>query len=979
MSAPSFTVHLTESSATRMDPCPVFAYVGGGRQSFPLSSNYSPNNHGTTWTAEANNEYSLDQTLESYSLQQSGTARNIYVRTGAEFVAAPDLFFAEGTVGALSQGEWGRSGGKLYVRMPDDSNPADGGIYALTGYWDTSDPGDGKDYSYSFIEWQVILANGATWPTQFRYITDPRTGEQIDLSGTTDTANANRPNGMNMGWVLPAGTHTIRCKWTNANGETTTVDTQVTIAADTRTEYVVNSEDPGADYSSISQALSERSATNNTRLTVEGGHAENIGTGGWFDAITASNFVVAWDGLGARPAFTYNGSPAGSGGAVWGTSGEHTVFYGLDFYVGTGGVLLDPNTQNIRLASSNGTNAAFVSMYADRVNKGFNNNNSGLLLQSNTIDETTFSYSFISDGNTGGQYNGVLLGNDFGPSYDESVVRLSSDENYINLCWNTITESLGKTLKSTLRLANGGYYNGYGNKLVNGKAFFGRVNPQEAKGCSSVRFEANLCGQSEWIRFLDDALGVVAVNNVVDDQTADSDQFVTGADGFQKRCLAAHNTAVRCRQYVGWGGADDNGINEGNRIAANLCKLNTAAPRGRGVQFSLTDTYVNNVYDDDSSFTDVFAREFENGSVVDEMSDTAALNAKAWASGNQLASFTLDSEYLPSTDLSVTTEDGVIYDYYGVERDAISYAGAVASAPSDGDSSTSSSQSSSSSSSSSTSPDSSSSISTSAGPDTETGLLYRWRLDNDLTEEVAGNSLTEVSGTITFSNSALPFSGTATTHNAVLDSGDAAQSASRCLGITAEFTYAAWIKTTSGNFNPLAHADVTSENNGVSARVVDGVGLRVQTFDSSYNLSGSTVVNDGSWHHVAWTFDGTDSSGLRLYVDGVLDAEGDGAVSINNADGTFSIGGGKAVELDDIRIYNVALTPDDIGTLYGLTDDPEEESSSSYSSASSSSSSSSTSTSSSSSMSSQSSQSSSSESEPIDTTMARTGLPRHGI
>ncbi len=65
-------------------------------------------------------------------------------------------------------------------------------------------------------------------------------------------------------------------------------------------------------------------------------------------------------------------------------------------------------------------------------------------------------------------------------------------------------------------------------------------------------------------------------------------------------------------------------------------------------------------------------------------------------------------------------------------------------------------------------------------------------------------------------------------------------------------------------------------------------------------VRGSTGVNDGQWHHVTATYDGSlSASGVKLYVDGVLDT----MVVIDNNLGTnslrtsdlFTIGQGQAM------------------------------------------------------------------------------------
>ncbi len=82
---------------------------------------------------------------------------------------------------------------------------------------------------------------------------------------------------------------------------------------------------------------------------------------------------------------------------------------------------------------------------------------------------------------------------------------------------------------------------------------------------------------------------------------------------------------------------------------------------------------------------------------------------------------------------------------------------------------------------------------------------------------------------------------------------------------------------------------------------------------------GSANVNDGQWHHVAGTYDGSE---LRLYVDGKLDASAraQGAINMN----TYPVYIGENAEhsgrgwhglIDDVRLYNYALSDVEIKAL----------------------------------------------------------------
>jgi hypothetical protein len=86
-------------------------------------------------------------------------------------------------------------------------------------------------------------------------------------------------------------------------------------------------------------------------------------------------------------------------------------------------------------------------------------------------------------------------------------------------------------------------------------------------------------------------------------------------------------------------------------------------------------------------------------------------------------------------------------------------------------------------------------------------------------------------------------------------------------------------------------------------------------------LSSETLINDGNWHRIGFVWDG---SCRHLYVDGVEVASDSEPLSgLNDAYGGLYIGCGKGMEpgsffsglIDDVRIYNRALTTEEIAAL----------------------------------------------------------------
>jgi len=94
-------------------------------------------------------------------------------------------------------------------------------------------------------------------------------------------------------------------------------------------------------------------------------------------------------------------------------------------------------------------------------------------------------------------------------------------------------------------------------------------------------------------------------------------------------------------------------------------------------------------------------------------------------------------------------------------------------------------------------------------------------------------------------------------------------------------------------------------------------------------ISSSIVVNDNQWHHIVFTWTGdTSTDGAKIYIDGQLTASGtseaddtgvrDGNDLIGKLDGAW---GGDDLFffhgiIDEVRIYNRALSPEEIRYHY---------------------------------------------------------------
>jgi hypothetical protein len=140
-------------------------------------------------------------------------------------------------------------------------------------------------------------------------------------------------------------------------------------------------------------------------------------------------------------------------------------------------------------------------------------------------------------------------------------------------------------------------------------------------------------------------------------------------------------------------------------------------------------------------------------------------------------------------------------------------------------------------------------------------------------------------------------------------------------------TCCAWIKTVDMD-GAVVSWGPTGVSGGRWVLATEGAGrLRLEVGGGA--IVGSTLICDGQWHHVAAVleYDGTPNvNEVRLYVDGLLDtasSASDRVIStvIDTASPDVAIGawppGGRyfAAVIDEVRIYDRALSPDELAAL----------------------------------------------------------------
>ena len=142
---------------------------------------------------------------------------------------------------------------------------------------------------------------------------------------------------------------------------------------------------------------------------------------------------------------------------------------------------------------------------------------------------------------------------------------------------------------------------------------------------------------------------------------------------------------------------------------------------------------------------------------------------------------------------------------------------------------------------------------------------------------------------------------------------------------TNDITVTAWLKTSQtygGVFHSLATSSC-SANPGFNVRLVSGklAGCIANSGSSTDQVVSGSLVNDGNWHHAVWVFDRDDK--LYAFKDGVkysglTISSINGTVSNNETKYLGSLSGPSTYFnglLDDVRIYNHALTEQEINTL----------------------------------------------------------------
>ncbi|PIO00515.1 hypothetical protein COT72_00365, partial [archaeon CG10_big_fil_rev_8_21_14_0_10_43_11] len=208
----------------------------------------------------------------------------------------------------------------------------------------------------------------------------------------------------------------------------------------------------------------------------------------------------------------------------------------------------------------------------------------------------------------------------------------------------------------------------------------------------------------------------------------------------------------------------------------------------------------------------------------------------------------------------------------------------------------------------------------------ETGPVAQYRFSEGVgatTADGSGNGLTGTIYTATWDEgihgNALYFAGTNEGNTA--DSSDVVvvgDNAAIDVDVSTGFTIEAWFKPDSYVCTALVRKAGQFELYHCSG---SGGAATIRVWDPSVQSKlGSTGLSNGEWYHLVATHDG--ASTLRLYVNGDLDNEWSVSGTPSSTTGDLSIGGYDTGAystkgwLDEVKIYNYALTPDEVRAEY---------------------------------------------------------------
>lgn len=209
------------------------------------------------------------------------------------------------------------------------------------------------------------------------------------------------------------------------------------------------------------------------------------------------------------------------------------------------------------------------------------------------------------------------------------------------------------------------------------------------------------------------------------------------------------------------------------------------------------------------------------------------------------------------------------------------------------------------------------------------GIISYWKLD-----ETSGNAIDATGTGNTLTNTNVTYSAGKINNGANFNVSNAYLSRNSFTINQTAFSISAWFKTSASAPSDIYSILCQDYTGGSPSRVFqfainNSSNFRFIRFGSSNNLltniSNSTPLNNGIWHHVVATF--SNSVGSRIYVDGVLTGS-DSVLTSNNSSLSIptlmgasqgdsgSIGNYFNGQIDEVGIWSRALSGSEVSELY---------------------------------------------------------------
>ncbi|RNL77625.1 DUF1565 domain-containing protein [Nocardioides marmorisolisilvae] len=201
------------------------------------------------------------------------------------------------------------------------------------------------------------------------------------------------------------------------------------------------------------------------------------------------------------------------------------------------------------------------------------------------------------------------------------------------------------------------------------------------------------------------------------------------------------------------------------------------------------------------------------------------------------------------------------------------------------------------------------------------GPIGHWTLDESSGTVAADSSGSSANATVSGTTSWVPGKsgnalnlGTTTSH---------ADIGLHNVGSPSGVTLSMWVKTTSTASNSYLFGG-WDEGPNVQFTMNNGAAGKINLYHPSFGrISSTTSVNDGSWHLVTWRY--VKGGTFKIYIDGTEEASA--AVGTINWDNWYWIIGAEGStkasgingSIDDVQVYDRALDPSEIQSLYSTT------------------------------------------------------------